>query len=91
MSLSWQQEEGVGETLFARAETLDVSSGGMKIELRAPVPVRVAVLLRCEPLSLNSSAIVRYCRRDGLKYIAGLEFRTRMPMPPHLILGMEPQ
>lgn len=91
VSLSWQNGERGGETLYARASTVDVSCGGMKVQLRAPIPIRVLVLLRCEELSLNTSATVRYCRRDGLNYIAGLEFRTRLPIPPHLTLGLDPQ
>jgi PilZ domain len=63
-----------GKMKMARTRALNISEGGMAIEL--PEAAAPLSLLRFESnkYKIHGSAAVRHCRRVGSKYIVGLEF-----------------
>ena len=70
--VGWTNERG--EAIVTRGKCIDVSEGGMKIELPAKVPVGTIVNLRAQEARFHGSGSVRYCRAKGLVYHLGLEF-----------------
>jgi PilZ domain len=68
--ISWEDEQGL--TRYAHAKCLDVSKGGLRIELGEPIPVRSRLLLRANLIDVGGSATVRHTAWRGCKYILGL-------------------
>src|SRR5882724_1255037 len=71
VQVSWQSP--TGETRFAQAKCIDVSQGGLRIDVAHPVPARAVVSLRADRIKLAGSARVKYSSRHGARYIVGLE------------------
>ena len=68
--ISWEDEHGL--TRFAHGKCIDVSEGGLRIEMSEPLPVRSRISLRADRINLSGSATVRNIRWRGCKYILGL-------------------
>ncbi|MBI3694024.1 MAG: PilZ domain-containing protein [Acidobacteria bacterium] len=58
------------------AQVRDISSDGMQLELPSPVEVDQTVRLVGE--NFECIGLVRYCRPDGVRFVAGIQF-TRAP------------
>ena len=82
VSISWEPSLGAAP-MFARAKTVDISTGGMQIEVPTQIPVNVAVNLRCDELKLSSRGTVRHCTRKGPRFRVGVEFTMpiRLALP----------
>jgi hypothetical protein len=68
--ISWEDERGL--TRYGHAKCLDVSKGGLRIELSEPIPIRSRLFLRANLIDLGGSATVRHTAWRGCKYILGL-------------------
>jgi len=68
----WQDR--LGRDKWAKAVLLDVSESGARFEVPEPLELRSVVGLTSQPLRLNAQATVRFCKRQGNKYIIGAEF-----------------
>jgi hypothetical protein len=68
--ISWEDEHGL--TKFAHAKCIDVSEGGLRIEVGEPIPLRSQVSLRADQIGISGSATVRNIAWRGCKYILGL-------------------
>jgi hypothetical protein len=72
LEISWQR--ATGETCTIRATCREVSQHGARVECSEPLEVRSIVFLNTMKYGLMGNATVRYCRRQGMKYVVGLEF-----------------
>lgn len=60
----------------AAARCVDLSASGARVETREALEIRTIVLVTSDQFGRMGNATVRYCRREGMKYIAGLQFST---------------
>lgn len=54
----------------------DLSSTGLRVETTDALEVRATVLVTSETFGRMGHASVRYCRREGMKYVVGLHFNV---------------
>jgi hypothetical protein len=71
-----------GTMKMARTRALNISEGGMAIELpEAAMPLSL-VRFQSDRFKLRGQGAVRHCRRVGTRYIAGLEFSEGLRWRP---------
>jgi hypothetical protein len=68
--ISW---EGRNEQCYALARCIDVSEGGIRVEVARPVRPGTRILLMAERLNLSGAASVRHMSSRGGKYLLGLD------------------
>jgi hypothetical protein len=68
--ISWDDEQGIAH--FAHAKCINVSKGGLRIEVGEPIPLRSQISLRADQIGIGGSATVRNIAWRGCKYILGL-------------------
>jgi PilZ domain len=71
VQISWESADG--NTRYAQGKCVDLSEGGLRVEVSHPVPVRTNVSLRADRIKLAGSAWVKHSTRHGARYILGLE------------------
>ena len=74
VQVSWQTRSG--EMKIIRAECIDLSEQGARIECEQPIDLQTNVYLQAPRYGLMGNASVRYCRRSGIKHIVGLLFSS---------------
>jgi len=52
----------------------DMSTGGVQVESPVPFEAGTHLVLSMSPPQLKLRGIVRWCRKDGLKYATGIKF-----------------
>lgn len=77
IALSWDER---GNPRFGQGKCLDISEHGMRIETPYPIEARSFAVVRLENTTISGHASVRYCRRDGSKYLLGLEFTSSLDL-----------
>ena len=82
VKLLWQDAGGGHRT--AKARCLNISEMGMRIELHSPIPERQYIRVESGEYGLLGRASVRYCTREGIKWVAGLEFSNGMKWRPKM-------
>lgn len=75
IQISWETS---GQARFAQGRCVDVSEGGLKLEVPVPVPLRTSIIMRSEKIQLSGSATVRHIARYGSKYILGIEMSQKL-------------
>ena len=70
MDVSWSLN---GESRFARAKCLDISVGGLCLEIAERIPVLTPLRLRADQIDFIGTAAVRHVQPQGAKYNMGLE------------------
>ena len=85
LTVRWLEATGASQN--AKARVIDYSQTGVRIEMTKPIPVRSYVTLLAPELNKGTWAgwaSVRYCERQGAKFIIGLEFAAgiRWTKPP---------
>jgi hypothetical protein len=68
--ISWVDEQGIAR--FAHAKCINVSEGGLRIEMGEPIPLRSQISLRADQIGIGGSATVRNISWRGCKYILGV-------------------
>ena len=68
--LGWDER---GELRYLQAKCLDISTGGLRVEASAGIPLQSRVSLRVDELNLSGSAILKHVERRGSKYVLGLQ------------------
>jgi len=73
LRVSWL---GLNGTLLVahNARVLNISEEGMAFELPEPAQLISRVKIQSDKHKLLGEAAVRHCRREGAKYIVGVEF-----------------
>ena len=67
----WDDDHG--RTKYVRAKFLEISEGGLRLDVPEPIPVGVHISLRAERINFVGSAVVKQVVRCGSKYLLGLE------------------
>jgi hypothetical protein len=75
--VQWEEN---GASFQLRARCVNLSPNGMAIETYEPLPERETVGCSVPALNVVGMASVRYCKRRGLKRVAGLEFYDLVPV-----------
>jgi len=65
-------------TKYVRAKVLEISEGGVRIEIAEPLAVDATVSFRAERSDLFGSVVVKHSVRCGSKYVLGLEFSRKL-------------
>ena len=63
-----------------RGACREVSLHGARVECAEPIEVRSNVYLNTVSHGLIGNATVRYCRRQGMKYVIGLQFTSTVSL-----------
>jgi hypothetical protein len=88
LTITWGRPDGQIEVVQAVA--LDWSETGLRVLTRERLEPRAYVQLQMRQHGLVGTASVRYCERQGTRYVAGLEFtgglKWRTPLP--ILSGM---
>ncbi|MDE3197564.1 MAG: PilZ domain-containing protein [Acidobacteriota bacterium] len=71
VTLNWQDSRGVRR---ATARCTDLSASGALLESRDAFPVQSPVVVSSDQFGRMGHAVVRSCRRAGMKYEVGLQF-----------------
>ena len=72
LQVSWLDMEG--KMKMTRSRGLNISEGGMCIELPDPAAPMSLVRFQSSRFKVMGSGAVRHCRRAGSRFIVGLEF-----------------
>ena len=70
--LTWQDRAGLSRRVSARC--LDLSPEGIRIEARDRLDTGTTLLVSSNEFGRMGLATVRYCRRDGMRFLVGLRF-----------------
>ncbi len=62
-----------GRDKWARATLFDASASGVRLELPEAVEPRSMLCFGSENGKLRGQAVVRFCRREGNKFVVGAE------------------
>jgi hypothetical protein len=84
--ITWQDQRQ--EVRYAQGKCIDVSEGGMKIEVPCPIAVGTRLTMQIERLGYWGTASVRHAVRYGARYILGLE--TSQGLPSGKVPAQEP-
>lgn len=76
MRISWEDQH---QPCFATVRSIDLSEGGLRIELGQQVPRGTRILVAAERLQLSGSAFVQRVERYGARYLLGLQFTQAIP------------
>jgi hypothetical protein len=76
VQITWQDRRG--EIRYFQARTIDISDGGLRIELPEAIGKSTRVQLRSELLRLACPGNVRSCTRAGFNYVIGIEFNREV-------------
>ena len=71
-----------GKLKMARTKALNISEGGMALELPEAVLPLSMIRFRSDRFKLMGSGSVRHCQRVGTKYIVGIEFSEGLRWRP---------
>jgi hypothetical protein len=72
--LSWQQRNGSIHRVPGRC--VDLSPSGAKLETKDRLEPRSTIVVQSEQFGRMGMASIRYCNRNGMKYVVGLEFSS---------------
>jgi PilZ domain-containing protein len=72
IQVTWQDQAG-GERQD-RGRCLDVSKGGLKMELPHPIEVGASIRFYVVHSDIVGAGLVRHCTKTGSKYVIGVEF-----------------
>jgi len=74
IEITWEEQAGVKRHCLGHC--LDISAGGLKMEIPDPIEISTVVEFRVVHTNLTGSGWVRYCTATGSRHTIGLEFRT---------------
>ena len=72
IQVSWQDQAGVERQ--DRGRCLDVSKGGLKMELLQPIEIGASIRFYVVHSNIAGAGSVRYCHAAGSRYVIGVEF-----------------
>ena len=79
-----------GNVRMDEVRVIDVCERGLGLELPEPAKPNSAVWLQSDQHGLSDPAVVRYCRKSGSQYVAGIEFTGELCWTPPEELPQEP-
>jgi hypothetical protein len=72
-----------GQSRWAMVRILDLSDSGVRLEVPQPIETLCAISFSSDDMKLSGQATVRFCRRQGTKYVVGAEFSGEGPVHLH--------
>ena len=78
VGLAWEAPGGIVNRVTGRCTNL--SASGMCVETRDPVAVRATVMVTSREMGRMGHANIRYCRRETMKYVVGLQFSVQLKL-----------
>ncbi|UCF38824.1 MAG: PilZ domain-containing protein [Acidobacteriota bacterium] len=72
ITISWQDSAGTAHEV--RGHCLDLSAGGLRMELRDPIEPGTSIKFEVLTRNLRGEASVRHCTAVGAKYEIGVQF-----------------
>jgi hypothetical protein len=88
LKVSWLDLQGAMK--MARTRGLNISEGGIAIELpEAALPLSL-VRFQSDRFNLRGAGYVRHCHRAGAKFVVGLEFAEGLRWTPPEVEPTEP-
>jgi len=72
-----------GQSRWAMVRILDLSDSGVRLEVPQPIETLCVVSFSSDDMNLSGQATVRFCRRQGTKYVVGAEFSGEGPVHLH--------
>jgi hypothetical protein len=72
-----------GATMQISGRCTDFSASGMRVEVRDHLEVRSTVMVSSPDLGRLGHGVVRYCRREAMKYVVGLHFFVQIKLAGH--------
>ncbi|HTP85494.1 MAG TPA: PilZ domain-containing protein [Bryobacteraceae bacterium] len=63
-----------GRDKWALVRVYDLSEAGVRLELPEPVEARSVISISSDDMKVKGQATVRFCRKQGSKYVVGAEF-----------------
>ena len=88
LRVSWLDAKG--QLKMAHVKVLNVSEGGMALELPEAPLTNSMIRFQSERHKLVGSAALRHCRKVGVKYIVGVEFTDGLRWIPPDVPVEEP-
>src|SRR5437868_11413932 len=73
LEISWTAN---GETKSARGKLIEVSVGGLRIEMPEPIPTKTIIRFNVDAFNLSGLAIVCHVNEKDTKFIIGLELTS---------------
>jgi hypothetical protein len=70
--IMWQDRAGLDK--WSTATFIDISESGVRFAMPERVELRSVVSVSCTAVRLHGQGTVRFCRREGNKYLVGVEF-----------------
>jgi hypothetical protein len=80
MQVSWLDMTGAMK--MTRTRALNISEGGMAIELPEGAMLQSLVRFQSDRFKIRGQGIVRHCRRDGPRFVVGMEFTEGLRWRP---------
>jgi hypothetical protein len=74
IDIFWQDLDGLAQ--HSQGRCLDVSAGGLRVELSDPLPVPARIKFRVSGTGVEGTALVRHCQPKGAKYVVGAQFTS---------------
>jgi hypothetical protein len=87
VQVSWLDKSGLMK--FTRTRALNISEGGIALQLPEAV-LPLLVRFQSDRFKVTGLGTVQYCRREGGKYIVGLEFTEDLHWRPPVEEVREP-
>ncbi|QOY85355.1 PilZ domain-containing protein [Paludibaculum fermentans] len=72
VKVHWRTVEG--HSFHSPAKCLNISRGGIRLELERAIPVGTLVNLECLQFRIAGVAHVRHCVAKGMGFVVGVEF-----------------
>ncbi len=72
--ISWEDMDGL--TQHSQGRCLDLSPGGLRVELKDPLHAPTRIKFHVLDTGVTGVALVRHCRRKGSKYVVGAQFTS---------------
>ncbi len=76
--IAWQDAKGLTRRTTGRC--VDLSAAGAQVEAKDQFAARTMVLMTSDAFGRLGHAVVRYCRRAGMKYQVGLQFTSLLQL-----------
>ncbi len=72
--ISWEDMDGL--TQHSQGRCLDLSPGGLRVELKDPLHAPTRIKFRVLETGATGVAVVRHCQRRRSKYVVGAQFTS---------------
>jgi hypothetical protein len=83
--IMWQDR--FGRDKWSKAMFLDISESGARFEMPEPVELRSVISVSSTAVRLHAQATVRFCKRQGGRYLVGVEFVGGFSWKPQVDLS----